>query len=71
MIVQPHDLLTDCFEAAAILDGLTVIDGVPMLPIGEPFPEWISEVCWPQCHHGLSLSLCSDPINHYPADNYY
>lgn len=21
------------------------------------------------CDHGLSLWLCADPINHYPADN--
>jgi hypothetical protein len=24
-----------------------------------------------ECHHGLSLWLCEDPVNHYPPDNRY
>lgn len=26
------------------------------------------EALYPSCPHGLSLWLCADPINHYPAD---
>lgn len=31
------------------------------------FPR-LAEALYPQCHHGLSLDLCADPIGHYPRD---
>lgn len=37
----------------------------------EPVPEDAAgtlEALYPSCHHGLSLWLCADPVNHYPAD---
>lgn len=69
MIIQPHDLTTECFDAIEILEHGTA--DIPALPYGECLPDWIADVCYPQCPHGLSLSLCVDPINHYPPDNYY
>jgi hypothetical protein len=29
--------------------------------------ENLYELLYPTCDHGLSASLCADPINHYPA----
>lgn len=39
-----------------------------------PVPRWCIRLwdrLFPLCHHGLSLDLCADPINHYPRDDDY
>ena len=36
-----------------------------------PLPEdatRLYDVLYPQCHHGMSLWLCADPVSHYPRD---
>jgi hypothetical protein len=35
-------------------------------PIDDRFARLINYL-YPTCPHGLSESLCADPINHYPA----
>lgn len=36
-------------------------------------PQWAQQLwsrLFPLCHHGLSLDLCADPVNHYPRDDW-
>jgi len=38
----------------------------------EPVPDEcgsLLDYLYPKCDHGLSASLCADPVNHYPPDN--
>lgn len=39
----------------------------PDRPIPEE-SERLLDILHPKCEHGLSASLCADPINHYPPD---
>jgi hypothetical protein len=47
--------------------GNHCIDEIGESPIPATWTRLV-EYLYPQCHHGLSLALCADPINHYPAD---
>jgi hypothetical protein len=39
---------------------------VETLPVDDKFSALI-DYLYPTCPHGMSESLCADPINHYPA----
>lgn len=43
----------------------------PLDPEAFPWTAELEEYFYPSCHHGMSLWLCADPVNHYPADNQY
>jgi hypothetical protein len=52
---------------AGVIEGGIPVYKIPNYPACMNGALHVDELC----HHGLSLWLCADPINHYPPDGSY
>lgn len=71
-MTEEEEMLIDDSPIGILSAGI-IEDGIPVFKLPADYPACMNGALHVDelCHHGLSLWLCADPINHYPPDRSY